>query len=92
MTKDAVFTMKLEPELRDAFMAAAAAQHMPASQILRKYMRSYIETHQKQEAYEAYVQREVALAREDIAAGRLTPGEEVEAEFTTLREEWRTRL
>jgi len=27
MSKEAVFTMKLEPELRDAFMAEAEASH-----------------------------------------------------------------
>ena len=31
MSKEAVFTMKLEPELRTEFMAAAEASHRPAS-------------------------------------------------------------
>jgi predicted transcriptional regulator len=42
MAKEAVFTMKLEPELRDAFMAAAAAADRPASQIVREMMRDYV--------------------------------------------------
>ena len=41
MAKEAVFTMKLEPELRDAFMAAAKAADRPASQIVREFMRDY---------------------------------------------------
>lgn len=32
MSKEAVFTMKLEAELREEFMAAAQAAHRPASQ------------------------------------------------------------
>ena len=39
MSKEAVFTMKLEPELRDDFMAEAQASHRPASQILRELMK-----------------------------------------------------
>jgi len=34
MAKEAVFTMKLDPELRDDFMAEAANEDRPASQIL----------------------------------------------------------
>lgn len=34
MSKHAVFTMKLETELRDQFMAEAQASHRPASQIV----------------------------------------------------------
>ena len=43
MAKEAVFTMKLEPELRDAFMKAAAAADRPASQIVREMMREYVQ-------------------------------------------------
>ena len=39
MPKEAVFTMKLESELRDNFMAEAEASHRPASQVLRELMR-----------------------------------------------------
>lgn len=35
MAKEAVFNLKLEPELRDGFMAAAQAAHLPASQVMR---------------------------------------------------------
>jgi hypothetical protein len=36
MPKEAVFTIKLEADLRDAFMAEAQATHRPASQIVRE--------------------------------------------------------
>ena len=39
MSKEAVFTMKLEPELRAAFMAEAEALDRPASQVVRELMR-----------------------------------------------------
>ncbi|MBD4943379.1 antitoxin of toxin-antitoxin stability system, partial [Xanthomonas citri pv. citri] len=34
--------MKLEPELRDTFMAEAAADDRPAAQVVRELMRDYI--------------------------------------------------
>ena len=43
MGKEAVFTMKLEPELREAFMAAAQEGGPPASQIVRELMRDFID-------------------------------------------------
>ena len=43
MPKEAVFTMKLEPELRADFMAEAKASHRPASQLLRELMRDFVQ-------------------------------------------------
>ena len=48
MAKEAVFTMKLEPELRDAFMAEAQAADRPASQIIREMMRDFVQRRQEE--------------------------------------------
>ena len=81
MTKEAVFTMKLEPELRDAFMAAAKAADRPASQIVREFMRDFV---QQDREYIAALQRKVDQARADIAAGRVHSHEEVVTEMDKL--------
>ena len=81
MAKEAVFTMKLEQELRDAFMAAAKNADRPASQIVREFMRDYV---QQDRAYIAFLQRKVDLARADIEAGRGHTHEEVVAEMDKL--------
>lgn len=81
MAKEAVFTMKLEPELRDAFMAAAKKEDRPASQIVREFMRDYV---QQDREYVAFLQRKVDQARADIAAGRVHSHEEVVAEMDKL--------
>ncbi|HEY6632944.1 MAG TPA: antitoxin of toxin-antitoxin stability system [Rhizobiaceae bacterium] len=81
MVKEAVFTMKLESELRDAFMAAAKHADRPASQIVREFMRDFV--HQDRE-YVAWLQRKVDEARADIAAGRVHSHEEVVAEMDKL--------
>ncbi len=46
MTKEVQISIKLEPELRDQFMAVAAATHTPAAQILRQLMRGFIARHE----------------------------------------------
>jgi predicted transcriptional regulator len=81
MAKEAVFTMKLEPELRDAFMAAAKHGDRPASQIVREFMRDYV---QHDQGYLEFLRRKVEKSRAQIAAGLVSSNEEVEAEMDEL--------
>jgi predicted DNA-binding protein len=43
MAKEVQMSIKMEAELRDQFMTAAANRHRPAAQIVRDLMRWYIE-------------------------------------------------
>ncbi len=85
MPKEAVFTMKLEPELREAFMAEAEAADRPASQILRELMREFIERQREARGYDAWFRKKVEAGREDVRQGRVRTNEEVEAYFAKLR-------
>jgi len=87
MSKEAVFTMKLEPELRDAFLAEAEADHRPASQIVRELMRTYIQRRREEREYEEFLHRKVQVARSSVRRGRGRPNEDVEAQFAA----WRAR-
>ena len=51
MAKEAVFTMKLEAELRDRFMDEAPRLDRPASQVVREMMREFV--HKKDEERES---------------------------------------
>ena len=77
--------MKIEHELRAAFMAEAAAPGRPASQILREMMREYIQRQQQAREYEVFLNQKVARARESVAADRGVDNAEVEAEFSARR-------
>jgi predicted transcriptional regulator len=81
----AVFTMKIEADLRDAFMAEAEAAHRPASQLLRELIRDYIRQRQEQRYYDEYLQRKVDVARSQIAKGQHLSNEDVEAQFAAKR-------
>ncbi|CAN7731782.1 MULTISPECIES: antitoxin of toxin-antitoxin stability system [Pseudomonas] len=85
MSKQAVFTMKLEPELREEFMAEAEASHRPASQIVREMMRQFVQTQRESREYEAFLQRKVDSARISMRAGEGLTNEEVEAQFAARR-------
>ncbi len=85
MPKEAVFTMKLEPELRDDFMAEAKASHRPASQLLRELMRDFVQRQKQAREYEDFLRGKLDLAREQIANGQHASNEEVEACFAALR-------
>jgi predicted transcriptional regulator len=85
MSKQAVFTMKLEPELREQFMAEAEASHRPASQIVREMMRQFVQTQRESREYEAFLQRKVDSARISMRAGDGLTNDEVEAQFAARR-------
>lgn len=91
MAKEAVFTMKLEPELRDAFMAAAKRSDQSASQVMRKLMRDFIEKLEADPGYTEFYREKVAIAEAERAAGLGIPGDDVEAFFVERRREWRRR-
>lgn len=87
MSKEAVFTMKLEPELRASFMAEAANEDRPASQVVRELMRGYIEQRQQAREYEDYLRRKVEAGRASIRADKGRSNDEVEAAFAAMRQQ-----
>lgn len=85
MQKTAVFTMKLEADLRTDFMAAAEASHRPASQVMRELMRDYVRREQDRQDHSAFLHRKVDVARASVAAGLGRTDEAVEAAFAARR-------
>ena len=85
MSKEAVFTMKLEPELRDAFMDEASREDRPASQVMRELMRGYIEQRRQAREYDDYLRAKVEAGRASMNEGRGRSNDEVEAAFAARR-------
>jgi predicted transcriptional regulator len=84
--KEAVFTLKLEPDLRDQFMAEARAAHRPASQLVRELMREYVERQRAARDYDVWFRAEVGQGMREVDDPNvvLIPHEQV-------AEEWRAR-
>lgn len=91
MTKEAVFTLKLEQELRSAFMAEAVKEDRPASQIMRELMRRYIEESRQRREYDDFLQRKVDAGRISVRADQGRFNAVVEAEFAARREQARSK-
>ena len=85
MSKEAVFTMKLEPELRAQLMAVAAEEDRPASQIMRELVRGYIAQHYQGGKYDDYLRSKVEAGRASLQAGRGRSNAEVEVAFAARR-------
>lgn len=85
MSKETVFTMKLEPELRAEFMAEAEAAHRPASQILRELMREFVQQQRQAREYDEFLRHKVEAGRTSMQAGRGRSNDDVEASFSARR-------
>lgn len=81
----AVFTMKLEPALRAEFMAEAAADQRPASQVMRELMRDYVKSRRAAREYDSHLQHKVEIARTQREVGRHVSNDEIEKEAMTRR-------
>lgn len=86
MRKDAMFTMKLEAQLRDSFMEEAAAFDRPASQIVREFMRDFVDARRREREHDQWFRAEVeqALREADDPSVERIPHD-------VVREEWRRR-
>jgi predicted transcriptional regulator len=93
MPKEAVFTMKLEAELRDAFMEEAEAAHRPASQIIREFMREFVQRQREAREYDAWFRAEVeqGIREADDPNVERIPHEEVRARWTAQLTELQKR-
>ena len=87
MPKEAVFAMKLEPELRAEFIAEAAGEDRPASQIMHELMCDYIAHRRQAREYDEYLHSKVGAARASMRAELGRSNDEVEAAFAAKRKQ-----
>jgi len=73
--------MKLEPDVRAEFMAEAEASHRPASQIVRKLMRDFVQQQPERRENTAFLQGKVDEARISVSGEQGRSNGAVEAEF-----------
>ena len=69
MPNDVGFSLKLEPELRDAFVAATSAAHRPAAQVVRDMMREYVERQAERAFADEARRQSLAIARRSATPG-----------------------
>ena len=87
MSKNAVFTMKLDSELRSEFMTEVANEDRPASQVMRELMRDYIEKRRQSREYEDYLRSKVEASRASMRNRIGQSNDDIEAVFAAKRKQ-----
>ncbi len=67
MIKETMFTLKLEAELREQFMAEAEATHRPASQLVREFMRDFVKSQRAAREHDSWFRAEVEQGLRDAS-------------------------
>jgi hypothetical protein len=86
------FNFRVDPDLKHAFTAAADADHRPAAQVLREFMRAYVRQRERR-AFELEAQRQslvIAEAAADPHSDEAAVMRELEAALDSeIGDEWR---
>jgi len=89
---EATFTFRVDEALKHAFATAAKARDRTGAQLLRDFMREFVQQQQDAAEHDAWFRRQVQAGLESANAGRLIPAAEVEAKFAARRAATRRHL
>ncbi len=89
---ESTFTLRVDDGLKEAFTQAAKAADRTGAQIIRDFMREYVQRSREDAAYEAWFRAKVEAGRMDVRQGRIAEAEEVEARAATRRSGLMARL
>jgi predicted transcriptional regulator len=89
---EATFTFRVEEELKQSFTTAAKARDRTGAQLLRDFMRDFVQTQQDAADHAEWFRRQVQAGLDSANAGNLVAAEDVEAEFAKRREQTLQRL
>ena len=88
---DATFTFRVDEALKHDFTTAAKARDRTGAQLLRDFMRDFVQQQQKAAEHDAWFRRQVQIGLDSAKAGNLIPATEVEAKFAARRAATRRR-
>lgn len=89
---EATFTFRVDEALKNEFVTAAKARDRTGAQLLRDFMREFVQQQQAAAEQDARFRRQVQAGLDSANAGRLVPATEVEAKFAARRAATRRRL
>ena len=89
---EATFTFRVDEALKTEFSTAAKARDRSGAQLLRDFMREFVQQQQEAAAHDAWFRRQVQIGMDSANAGNLVPAAEVEARFAAKRVATRRRL
>ncbi len=89
---ETTFTFRVDEVLKSEFVTAAKARDRTGAQLLRDFMREFVQQQQEAAEHDAWFRRQVQAGLDSANGGRLVPAAEVEARFAARRAATRRRL
>jgi predicted transcriptional regulator len=89
---DATFTFRVDDALKTEFSTAAKARDRSGAQLLRDFMREFVQQQQDAAAHDDWFRRQVHSGLDAANAGDLIQAAEVEDRFAAKRAITRRRL
>ena len=89
---EATFTFRVDEALKNEFAEAAKAQDRTAAQLLRGFMRDFVQKQHDAAEHDAWFRRQVQAGLDSANAGHLVPADEVEKTFAKPRAATRRKL
>lgn len=87
---EATFTFRVDEALKAEFAQAAKARDRTSAQLLRDFMREFVQQHTS--GHETWFTQQVQIGIASANQGHLLPAAEVEARFAARRAATRKRL
>ncbi|MEJ8295868.1 hypothetical protein WKI45_23890 [Delftia tsuruhatensis] len=89
---EATFTFRVDEVLKNDFATAAKACDRTGAQLLRDFMRSYVQQQEQTAAHDAWLRAQVEVGIDAANAGEVLSADEVEAEARAWRAEMRRKI
>ena len=89
---ESTIVVRVDEELKAAFSDAAKAADRTTSQLVRDFMRDYIEERAGRTEYDAWYRKKVEAGLRAARQGSVKSGDEVERLFAARRAETRRKL
>jgi predicted transcriptional regulator len=89
---EATLTFRVDEALKNEFSTAAKARDRTGAQLLRDFMRDFVQRQRDAAAHDAWFRQQVQAGLDAANAGDLLSSEDVEAEADAWREKTRRRL
>jgi predicted transcriptional regulator len=89
---EATFTFRVDEALKNEFSKAAKMRDRTGAQLLRDFMRDYVQQQLHAADYDTWFREQVQLGLDSANAGRLLPAADVEAHFAARRAATRRKL
>ncbi len=89
---EATFTFRVDKALKTEFSTAAKNRDRNAAQLLRDFMRDFVQQQQEATEHDAWFRRQVQIGLDSANSGNLIPAAEVEAKFAAKRAATRRQI